>query len=94
MKRDDKQLVMNLQEKDKHYSMDWVTAARETKEWYTKSVLPSPSPEYIKEILHYEPETGKLFWQVKKLYKNQLVMEERDTKLALVKEIKRYTLVG
>lgn len=66
MKKDDRQLVMNLQEKDKHYSMDWVTAARETKDWYTRSVLPSPSPEHIKEILHYEPETGKLFWKERK----------------------------
>lgn len=70
MKKDDRQLVMNLQEEGKHYSMDWVNAARETKDWYTKSTLPLPSPQFIKEVLHYDSKTGKLFWKERKNNRN------------------------
>lgn len=48
------------------YSVDWVHSAKHTKDWDTKRTVFRPPPSYIKEIIDYNPDTGKLYWKERK----------------------------
>ena len=63
---DDRQLVLNLQPVGRTYSIDWVNAARKTKDWYSKYTIPPPTPDYIREVLDYNADTGDLIWKERK----------------------------
>ena len=62
---DDRQAAFNLSVNDT-YSVDWLYTARHTKDWNTKHVAYRPPPSYIKETIHYNPDTGKMHWKERK----------------------------
>ena len=66
---DTTQTAFNLSLTDT-YSVDWVYATKYTKDWNYKREVYRPSPSYIKEIMDYNHDTGKLYW--KKRYKGLL----------------------
>lgn len=63
MINDERQIVLNLQRPNDPYKVDWVRATRSTKDWSIKVTKPLPPPEFIREILDYNPETGVLTWK-------------------------------
>lgn len=63
------QLAFNLSVNDV-YSVDWVHSAKYTKDWDIKRTVFRPPPSYIKEIIDYNPDTGKLYWKERKGTKN------------------------
>ena len=63
---DTTQTAFNLSLTDT-YSVDWVHATKYTKDWNSKREVYRPNPSYIKEIMDYNYDTGKLYW--KKRYK-------------------------
>ena len=64
---EDKQMAFNLCVSDV-YTVDWVYAARRTKEWasFNKGSLPPPPPSFVREIMRLDPETGILYWKHRK----------------------------
>ena len=62
---DDRQAAFNLSVNDT-YSVDWLHTARYTKDWHTKRTVYRPPPSYIKEIIDYNPDTGKFYWKERK----------------------------
>ena len=57
------QLVLNLQNPDHYYNVDWAYAARHTKGWISDNHMPLPCPLFIKEVIDYNPDTGEAWWK-------------------------------
>lgn len=70
------QMAFNLSTNDV-YSVDWVHSAKYTKDWNIKRTVFRPPPSYIKEIIDYNPDTGKLYWKERKGANSNTIFNSR-----------------
>jgi len=61
----DNQISFNLSINDV-YSVDWVHSAKYTKDWVSNTKKILPPPDFIREILRYDKESGCLYWKHRK----------------------------
>ena len=59
------QMAFNLSVNDV-YSVDWVHSAKYTKDWTPKTKKILPPPDFIREIMRYDSESGFLYWRHRK----------------------------
>ena len=59
------QLAFNLSTNDV-YSVDWVHAAKCTKDWVSNTKRLLPPPSFVREIMYYDSKSGFLYWKHRK----------------------------